>query len=80
MFNDKLNSLESKIDSLIDVNKKLKEENLNLKDLLDKSSIDSSEINIKSKIIDSDFSEKEKIVKEKIKDVLKKIDKLEPLI
>ena len=80
MFNDKLNSLESKIDFLIDVNKKLKEENLNLKDLLDKKRIDSSDIDIKSNRIDSDLGEKEKIIKEKIKDVLKKIDKLEPLI
>lgn len=81
MFNDNLNILESKVDNLINVNKKLKEENLYLKKQLSQNG--SSAVDIKSEDIqkiESIDGEKEKLIRDKVQNVLKKIEKLEPLI
>lgn len=81
MFNDNLNKLESKVDNLINVNKKLKEENLYLKKQLGHNG--NSVVDIKSvdvQKIESIDGEKEKLIRDKVQNVLKKIEKLEPLI
>jgi len=75
MDNNLLNILESKVDDLINANKKLKDENLDLKKKIEQNTGQSVDFDDSDSDIDDEKSE---IIKKKIKSVLKKIERLEP--